>query len=125
MAGPTTHGLLGLGLLGFGPGGWGAALLLAALTTLLLAAASFGIGAALGGAAAFARLAGGLPLRVLADAYGTVFRGVPDLLTVYLLYFGGSAALTAIGHWFGATGFLGVPAFAMPPWPSAWRRDSL
>src|SRR5262249_314931 len=51
-------------------------------------------------------------LRLLADAYATIFRGVPDLLTIYFLYFGGSLALTTVGHWFGAQGFLGLPAFA-------------
>ena len=37
---------------------------------------------------------------------------MPDLLTIYLLYFGGSVALTMIGHWFGARGFVGLPGFA-------------
>jgi octopine/nopaline transport system permease protein len=31
---------------------------------------------------------------------------------IYLLYFGGSAAMTAIGHALGAQGFVGVNAFA-------------
>ncbi|MFL4995015.1 MAG: ABC transporter permease, partial [Microvirga sp.] len=48
----------------------------------------------------------------LADGYTTVLRGIPDLLVIYLFYFGGSAALGAIGSLFGANGFIGVPAFA-------------
>jgi octopine/nopaline transport system permease protein len=99
-------------LLGFGPQGWGPALLDAAAVTLALSAAGFALGAAFGGAAAFARLKGGVLVRGLADTYCTLFRGVPDLLTIYLLYFGGSTVLTAVGHFFGVQGFVGLPVFA-------------
>jgi octopine/nopaline transport system permease protein len=51
-------------------------------------------------------------LQLAADAYTTVLRGVPDLLVIYLLYFGGSAALTALARAVGAKGFVGVDAFA-------------
>jgi octopine/nopaline transport system permease protein len=93
-------------------GGWGIALLKAALTTFALSLAGFLVGAVFGALAAFARL-GGQPLASGASyAYSTLFRGVPDLLTIYLMYFGGSAGLTVIGHWLGAQGFIGLPAFA-------------
>ena len=49
-------------LVGFGEGGWGAALLKATLTTFALSVAGFLCGAALGALAAFARLSGGLRL---------------------------------------------------------------
>lgn len=100
-------------LLGFGAGGWAAALLSAAAVTLLLSVAGFAVGTIIGALAAASRLSGSRPLGLVADVYGTVFRGVPDLLTIYLLYFGGSVALTAVGHWFGAVGFIGLPAFAI------------
>ena len=48
----------------------------------------------------------------MSDIYTTVLRGVPDLLVIYLFYFGGSSVLSAVGGWFGATGFIGLPAFA-------------
>lgn len=99
-------------LLGFGQGGWGAALLRAALTTTVLSIAGFLAGAILGGLAAFGRLAGGRPAAAAAYAYCTLFRGVPDLLTIYLMYFGGSAGLTLVAQTFGARGFVGLPAFA-------------
>ena len=41
-----------------------------------------------------------------------MFRGVPDLLTIYLLYFGGSIALTAARQPVRRRGFVGLPAFA-------------
>jgi octopine/nopaline transport system permease protein len=98
-------------LVGFGEGGWGAALLKATLTTFALSVAGFLCGAALGALAAFARLSGGPFARGTAYAYSTLFRGVPDLLTIYLLYFGGSVGLTMVGQLFGAQGFVGLPAF--------------
>lgn len=99
-------------LIGFGAGGWGAALLRAALTTFALSGAGFMSGAVLGALAAFARLSASPLARSAAYAYTTLFRGVPDLLTIYLMYFGGSVWLTTIGQWFGARGFIGLPAFA-------------
>lgn len=99
-------------LLGFAEGGWGAALLGAAAMTLLLSILGFALGACFGGLAAAGRLSSARMPRVLASAYGTVFRGVPDLLTIYLFYYGGSVALTAVARLFGAEGFVGLPAFA-------------
>jgi octopine/nopaline transport system permease protein len=101
-----------IALLGVGPGGWGGALLKAALVTLALSVAGFALGAVFGALAAFGRLGGSLVARGLSDAYCTLFRGVPDLLTIYLLYFGGSVVLTSIGQTFGAQGFIGLPTFA-------------
>ena len=99
-------------LIGFGPEGWGPALLWAAAMTFALSVAGFLSGAALGAIAAFARLSGARVARGAAFAYSVLFRGVPDLLTIYLLYFGGSVALTMAGHWLGARGFVGLPRFA-------------
>ena len=99
-------------LLGFGTGGWAAALLFASAVTLLLSIAGFALGAVFGGIAAAARVGGSRALALLSEGYGTLFRGIPDLLTIYLLYFGGSMALTTVAHVFGAEGFLGLPAFA-------------
>jgi octopine/nopaline transport system permease protein len=101
-----------IGLLGFGEGGWAAALLSAAAVTLVLSILGFGVGVIFGGFGAAGRLARSPAFRFIASGYGTVFRGVPDLLTIYLLYFGGSVALTAVDHWFGGAGFVGLPAFA-------------
>ncbi len=41
-----------------------------------------------------ARVGGSRVLAFVAEGYGTVFRWHSDLLTIYLLYFGGSMALT-------------------------------
>jgi octopine/nopaline transport system permease protein len=99
-------------LLRFGEGGWGAALSAAAGVTLALSLLGFMLGTVFGALAAAGRLSASRTWKWLASGYGTVFRGVPDLLTIYLLYYGGSVALTAVGRAFGGAGFVGLPAFA-------------
>lgn len=100
-----------LDLLSFGPDGWANALLAGASMTVLIAIAGYAIGIVIGAFGSWAKVSGGPATRVAADAYTTVLRGIPDLLVIYLLYFGGSAAITAIGRLFGADGFIGFPAF--------------
>ena len=98
-------------LTAIGPQGWGPLLLQAAAMTLAVSVAAFLTGIALGALGAWAKLSRSAAARALADAYTTVLRGVPDLLVIYLFYFGGSQVLTAIGHALGRAGFLGLPAF--------------
>jgi octopine/nopaline transport system permease protein len=92
--------------------GWGFALAIAALVTLAVSVSALIVGAVFGALAAWSKLTGGRALRVVADSYTTVLRGIPDLLVIYLFYFGGSSALGAIGRLFGYDGFIGLPAFA-------------
>jgi octopine/nopaline transport system permease protein len=100
-----------LELLGFGSNGWGALLLLAAGMTLAVTAAALAIGAVLGTIVAAAKLSGSRVLVFLGNVYTTIFRGIPELLIIYLIYFGGSSAVTAIGQAMGYEGFLGLPSF--------------
>ena len=100
-----------IALVGFGEGGWGMLLLRAAGMTLAVSACAFVFGLCCGAIGAWAKLAGVRPLRWLADGYTTVIRGVPDLLVIYLFYFGGSQVLTSIGHAFGGEGFFGLNGF--------------
>ncbi|SEG81878.1 ABC transporter permease [Bosea lathyri] len=101
-----------LTLFGFGPTGWGGALLKATGMTLSVAACGFVLGSIIGSLVAWAKLRGNGVVRAAANGYTTVLRGIPDLLVIYLFYFGGSALLTSAGRMFGADGFVGVPAFA-------------
>jgi octopine/nopaline transport system permease protein len=98
-------------LIGFGPKGWGLALLVATGMTLAVALCGFLAGAVVGTLVAWAKLSRSMIARTFGDGYTTILRGIPDLLVIYLFYFGGSAALGAIGSLFGADGFIGVPAF--------------
>ncbi len=98
-------------IMGFGPGGWGPAMLAAAGMTLAVAVCGFLAGAVIGTLVAWMKLSGSRLARGFGDAYTTVLRGIPDLLVIYLFYFGTSAALGSVAGLFGATGFIGVPAF--------------
>jgi octopine/nopaline transport system permease protein len=100
-----------LQLMSFGEGGWAPAMLMGAGVTVILALTGFALGACFGVAGAFAKIAGGPVARRVADVYTTVLRGIPDLLVIYLFYFGGSAVLTAVGRFFGGEGFISIPAF--------------
>lgn len=90
--------------------GWGLALIQAAGMTVLVSVCALVVGGVLGALIAFAKLSRNRLAGIVCDAYTTVLRGVPDLLVIYLFYFGGSTALTAIAHAFGGQGFFGVPA---------------
>jgi octopine/nopaline transport system permease protein len=87
-------------------------LLAGALMTLAVTATALAIGAVAGAIVAAAKLSDNLLLVTLGNVYTTVFRGVPELLIIYLIYFGGSSAVTAIGRSMGYEGFLGLPSFA-------------
>ncbi len=101
-----------LAIFGFGRGGWGLALLQGALMTLLVSACGLLIGAAIGGFVAWARLSGKRLAGAVGQAYAALFRGLPELLIVYFVYFGTSTLLTQTALLLGHEGFVGVPAFA-------------
>jgi octopine/nopaline transport system permease protein len=84
---------------------------MSALMTLAVSLCAFLFGMVFGCIGAWAKLSRSLSARLLGGAYTTVLRGIPDLLVIYLLYFGGSTALTAIGRALGSEGFIGVNAF--------------
>ncbi|WP_054020091.1 ABC transporter permease [Piscinibacter sakaiensis] len=82
--------------------GYGPALLQGTLLTLQLALAALALALLLGAACAAARLSGSRAARALGTAYTTVVRGVPDLVLMLLVYFGGQAALNAAADALGA-----------------------
>lgn len=102
-----------LELLGFGPQGWGLPLLRAAAITIAAAVCGFLLGSLLGICGASLKLSRSLPLRLVGQFYTTVFRGVPEILVVYLFYFGGSVVLTKAMNVGGFTGFYSLPSFAI------------
>jgi octopine/nopaline transport system permease protein len=98
-------------LFGFGPRGWGLALLIATGVTLAVAITGFLLASALGACIAAAKLSRSRIARTVGDAYTTILRGIPDLLVIYLFYFGGSIALSNLGRMLGYDGYIGLPIF--------------
>lgn len=100
-----------MAITGFEENGWGPLILSAALTTLLLSLVAMMVGAVVGSGVAAAKLSSRRPVRWLGDSYSVLFRGIPELLIIYLFYFGGSGLITQVGKLFGADGFIEVPPF--------------
>ena len=50
-------------------------------------------------------------LNIIGASYTTVFRGVPELLVIYLFFFGGSGAVMYVAKIFGYDGYIEVNAF--------------
>jgi polar amino acid transport system permease protein len=90
-----------LTLVSFGPRGWGDELLRGAGLTLGLAVATLPLGVTLGLLLAFAKDSREPSLRVFGHAVTTLFRGVPELLTLFLVYFGGQRAIREAAAVFG------------------------
>lgn len=76
--------------------GYGASLLAGAGLTLCVALASLLLAALLGLAGAVAKLSRRRVLRRLAQVYTTVVRGVPDLVMMLLVFYGGQTLVNAI-----------------------------
>jgi polar amino acid transport system permease protein len=76
-----------LSLLSFGENGWGDELAAGALMTILLALAAMPLGLGLGLAIALMGRSRNLAVRSFATLYTTFFRGVPELLTLYMIAF--------------------------------------
>lgn len=77
-----------LALLAFGPDGWGDELAAGLWLTVRLALVTLPFGIVLGLAVALAKDSRSAVARLIGEAYTTVFRGLPELLTVFLVYFG-------------------------------------
>ncbi len=82
--------------------GYGASLLAGAMLTLAVALASLAIASVLGVLGAMAKLSRSRFLRLAAQVYTTVIRGVPDLIMMFLIYFGGQLLINKLAdrfHW--------------------------
>lgn len=78
--------------------GYGPALLGGLWTTLSVAALSLAAACAFGLLGAVAKLSGSRALRAAAGAYTTLIRGLPDLVLMLLVFYGGQIALNALGQ---------------------------
>lgn len=101
-------------LLGWGEAGWGDELARGALMTVVVAACSYFFGVIFGSVFAAAKLSRFLSLRLLGDVYTTVVRGVPELLVIFLVFFGGGTILRYVANsMFGFEGYIELPIFAV------------
>jgi len=100
-----------LTLISFGPDGWGDEIARGTLITVSLALASLPIGLVVGFLLALAKNSGEPSLRAAANVYTTLFRGLPELLTLFLVYYGVQILLNEVYRLFVPDGFVNVNAF--------------
>lgn len=91
--------------------GYGHLLLSGSLVTIKLALTSLVIGLILGLLGAVAKLSPFKVLQNIATAYTTFIRGIPELLSVLFIYFGGTMLLGAVLSKFGYTQYIEISQF--------------
>lgn len=90
----------------FGPKGWWGLLLQGASVTIALAVVTMPFGFGAGLLIALAKVSPRRWVRVSADTYTTLFRGIPDLLALFIVYYGLQALIDRISK-------LGLPHFEL------------
>jgi octopine/nopaline transport system permease protein len=99
-------------LLAWGDAGWSDEMLRGALMTMAVAVCAYVLGILIGILFASFKLSRFAILRGLADVYTTIVRGVPELLVIYLVFFGGGALLRSVASGiFGYEEYIDLPLF--------------
>ncbi len=73
-------------LLIWGDDGWGDELFVASLMTIAISLSSYAVGLVFGCLGAALKLVRNKAANLVGDIYTTVFRGVPELLVIYLFF---------------------------------------
>jgi len=98
-------------LLSWGPQGWLDDIAYGVFITVSLALATLPIGLAIGFLVALAKQSPEPSLRIAGNVYTTIFRGLPELLTLFLVFFGAQIGLQRLFQLFDPTATVNVDAF--------------
>ena len=98
-------------LLTFGKTGWGDELFYATLMTIAVSITAMLIGFLFSIVFTPLKLSNNRLLNLIANSYTTVIRGVPELLVIYLFFFGGSVAIMYVASIFGYFEYIEINAF--------------
>lgn len=101
-----------LELLSFGPAGWGDEIARGTLVTVALALATLPLGLVAGFAVALGKQSEEASLRAAANVYTTIFRGLPELLTLFLIYYGAQIAVQRVAALVGIESGVEINSFA-------------
>lgn len=85
-----------IGLLAWGPGGWGDEIAAGLKVTALLALATAPVGLVGGFMLALGRRSDTIALRIPATVFATVFKGLPELITLFMVFYGTPLLVQAI-----------------------------
>src|SRR5882672_5539505 len=98
-------------LLSWGSEGWLDDIWDGVQVTVLLALATFPIGLILGFFIAIAKQSSEPALRLAGNVYTTIFRGLPELVTLFLVYFGAQIGLQKLVHLVSADATVEINSF--------------
>ena len=97
--------------LSFGKTGWGDELLIATMMTIAVSITAMLIGFLFALIFTPLKLSKSKFLNLIGNFYTTVIRGVPELLVIYLFFFGGSGAVMYVASIFGYNEYIEINAF--------------
>ena len=98
-------------LLAFGKTGWGDELFYATLMTIAVSITAMLVGFFFALIFTPLKLSKYKTLNLIGNFYTTVIRGVPELLVIYLFFFGGSGAIMYVASIFGYYEYIEINAF--------------
>ena len=98
-------------LLAFGKTGWGDELFIATLMTIAVSLTAMIIGFLFALIFTPLKLSKNKFFNLIGNSYTTVIRGVPELLVIYLFFFGGSGAVMYVASIFGYNEYIEINAF--------------
>ncbi len=98
-------------LLAFGKTGWGDELFIATLMTIAVSITAMLIGFLFALIFTPLKLSKNKFFNLIGNSYTTVIRGVPELLVIYLFFFGGSGAVMYVASIFGYNEYIEINAF--------------
>ena len=98
-------------LLYFGDKGWGDELFVGTLMTIAVSVTAMLIGFLFALIFTPLKLSKFKTLNLIGNFYTTVIRGVPELLVIYLFFFGGSGAIMYVASIFGYNDYIEINAF--------------
>ena len=98
-------------LLTFGDTGWGDELFYATLMTIAVSITAMLVGFCFAGIFTPLKISKNKFFNLIANFYTTIIRGVPELLVIYLFFFGGSGAVMYVASIFGYNEYIEINAF--------------
>ena len=98
-------------ILAFGKTGWGDELFYATLMTIAVSITAMFIGFLFAAIFTPLKISKHKSLNLIGNFYTTVIRGVPELLVIYLFFFGGSSAIMYVASIFGYFEYIEINAF--------------
>ena len=98
-------------VLAFGDTGWGDELFYATLMTIAVSITAMFIGFLFALIFTPLKLSKNKFLNFIANSYTTIIRGVPELLVIYLFFFGGTGAVMYVASIFGYNEYIEINAF--------------